>query len=167
MKLYRLQPDDAFSWTLYPVFEARVRSFMAKYCPNYTAQQEKEFFTELRQRWAATPQLAGYWLAIDGEQAVAHVCGWIQQAHGRPYILCFQAECDQMWESRDVLPKVYAEARVWKDEVNAALLKTKADSPIIDFVEQWTFHDNAPEAWNRLLPEIEQKQVLHVMRFSI
>ena len=167
MKLYRLHPDDAFSWQLYPAFEARVRSFMEKYCPNYTEQQEKEFFVELRQRFAATPQLAGYWLAVEGEQVVAHVCGWIQQNYGRPYILCFQAECDQTWESRHILPRIYMEAQLWKNEVNAALLKAKADSQIIDFVEQWTFHDNGPEVWNRLLPGIEQKQVLHVMRFSI
>lgn len=163
MELIRLQPDDQRSWQLYPVFEARVRAMIGQFCHEFGDQNR--FFTELRQRWVTTPLLAGYWLAVEGECAVAHVCGWVNESWGRPYVLCFQAECDRMWESRDVLPRVYEEAAVWVGEINKALRANKADCPIIDYVEQWTPHK--PEQWARALPQLKQKTVLHVMRFSI
>jgi len=125
------------------------------------------FKTELRQRFAATPQLAGYWLVLEGDgpletKIVGHICCWVNMQYGRPYVLVFQTEIEHQQSSRDVIMQAVAEAGEWVAILNGELGVKGA--PLITYFELWTPHP--PEVWARLLPELPMERALHVLRFG-
>jgi hypothetical protein len=89
----RLTKDDPFSWELYPQFEERVRKFAKKYdisCPI------EPILLESQQRWVTAPDLAGYFVALDGENYVyAHFSSWIVSNYGQNKLYIYQAEADR------------------------------------------------------------------------
>jgi hypothetical protein len=173
LTLHRLQPSDRTSWGLFPVFEQRVRAFLHEFSPEFTKSQEEQFIVELRQRFAVTPALAGYWLVMTGEglaqTVVGHLCSWIQATYGKPYVLLYQLECLKAWESKEMFREAMRQTVEWiagvNRELTAAARKTGDQPQLIERVEHWTVRD--PEAWLRFLPELTHERVMTVMRLKI
>lgn len=167
LMLKRLLPTDKMAWMYWPEFERRVIAFLDQYGSNMDADQRVEFTTELRQRFAATPDLSGYWLISEGEgltqQFVGHICAWIAVRYGRPYLMIFQTEIDVIWEGRETLVRAMEEARVWMLDINRQL--AEKNQKTINSAEVYTI--KAFKAWKAWLPELDIKQEMTVMRIGI
>ncbi len=168
LKLHRLLPGNRMSWLWWPEFEKRVLEFHDRYGSEMTPAQRQQFTDELRQRFAGTPQLSGYWLVLNGkdaldQQAVGHLCAWINILYGKPYVLCYQTELDVRWEGREVLLEIMTQTAAWIAELNTQL--AAKNEPLIDYVEDYTI--KSVEAWKRWLPELDIVKVMTVMRIRI
>jgi len=168
LKLKRLLPSDNLSWVFWPDFEKRVVGFLDQYGSNMDAGQRQMFVTDLRQRFAATPQLSGYWLILNGkdaldQQTVGHICSWIDVRYGKPYVMIFQVEIDVRWEGRETLLMAVEETREWISDLNRQL--AAKNERLIDSMELYTI--KAGRAWKRWLPELEWVKEMTVMRISL
>ena len=166
LEVHRLDPSNPSSWSLYPQFEARLRKFLAIQTPDFG--EPDKCIVEMRKRWVETPEICGYWLLMETEgeflqEAVGHVCGWVQDHYGKPYVLLFQTEVDDHHETRETLIRVVDRARVWITELNEKLEIGKA--PLISYIEHWS--RKPAEVWNRLIPEIKQQKVYYVIRIPV
>lgn len=166
-EVHRLDPANSSSWSHWPSFEARVRHFLNVQTPDFG--EPEKCIVEIRRRWVETPEIAGYWLLLASEDnfllksAVGHVCGWVQDHFGKPYVLLFQTEVDEAHETREMLVGVIEQAREWIGEMNQKL--SKGNMPPITYIEHWS---RAPaEVWNRLIPEIKQEKVYYVIRIPV
>jgi hypothetical protein len=167
LTLKRLLPSDKMAWMYYPEWERRVLAFLDNYGSNMDDGQRQEFTTELRQRFAATPDLSGYWLMLEGEglnqQFVGHICAWIAVRYGRPYVMLFQTEIDVQWEGRETLVQAMNETRLWITDINRQLAEKNQKS--INSVEIYTI--KAVKAWQAWLPELDIEKEMTVMRINI
>lgn len=168
LKLLRLLPTDRMGWLWWPEFEKRVVTFLDTYGSQLDASQREQFVTELRNRFSTTPQLSGYWLILNGkdafeQQAVGHICAWINVLYGRPYVMCYQTEIDVAWEGRETMVKCTQECGNWVADLNRQLAAKNERQ--IDYIEMYTMRD--AEAWQRLLPELDWTRMMTVMRIGI
>ena len=174
LSVHRL--TDMATENFWPVYEARVVAFANRYTPEISAVQRQRAITEMRQRFAITPQLAGYWLIMDGStildrRIVGHVHSWIADAYGRPYLLLGQVECED--EHRDevkaAMREIFRQAKDWITGLNNTLAAQNAEQ--ITYIDHWTIRgaDNgrSAETWNRWLPELNQYRVMTVLRIAL
>lgn len=174
LTLYRLQPDDEASWKFWPTFRRRVQRFLTIWSPEFSARQMRLFLKELDNRFVNQAEISGFWLML-GEtrefptlgglpkNVVGHLCSWVQYLYGKPYVLLFQAECDEQWQLRETYQAAMAAAAEWIAQMNAVLIANGDES--IDWVEHWS---RAPdEVWDRLLPELHSEFRWHVQRFTV
>lgn len=168
LKLQRLLPSDRLAWIWWPQFEERVVAFLSRYGTNLDDDQRQMFVVELRQRFAATPQLSGYWLIHNGkggleQETVGHICAWIDVRYGKPYVMCFQVELDKAWEGRENLVQAVEETRQWIADLNRQLAAKNEKQ--IEHIELYTIR--TAEAWKRLLPELDWIKEMTVMRIGL
>lgn len=172
LTLYRLQPDDEASWKFWPTFRRRVQSFLNVWNPEFSAKQQELFLRELDNRFVNQASISGFWLMLGGvndgvlglnQGVVGHLCGWVQYLYGKPYVLLFQAECDERWKLRETYQAAMAAAAEWIESMNTVLVAKGEEH--IEWVEHWS---RAPlELWARLLPELHQEKLYYVQRFSV
>ena len=145
MEVIRISSDDEKSWPLFPVFEARVKAFIAKHLPDQPSNIVNYTMQELRQRWINTPQLCGYWLVNEGEKAVAHFYGYISNYYDQPFIYIHQAECDEGHILGPASKSVMDSVELWAAISNSKL----AEANKITSFELCTWRNAS--AWERYL----------------
>ena len=160
--LLRLDASQPGHFGLYETFETRVLSFIAQMGVEV---DPKAFTMELRERWLKTPNLAGYFLVMQENRAVAHICAWVGFNYGKPFINIFQAETDRHANTRDVLPRLLEQMRDWMGGLNR-LYEAQGQPWRIDVVEFVTPHP--PKLWERYFaPYFHCYRVRSIMRFRM
>lgn len=144
IELVRLHPDDPTAWVLYPVMEARVVRFTEKHCPDI---KTAPLCKELRERFVSYPDLAGYWVALDGGRVVAHCIAWVGTVWSSIFIHLHQAECDEGHNITEIVPMFWQGIEEWRENLNAAYAKQGLTHRVEDEIEFWTFRD--PRVWER------------------
>ncbi len=172
LTLYRLQPDDEASWKFWPTFRRRVHEFLTVWSPDFSAKQQEKFLHELDDRFINQAAISGFWLMLGSitegafglrQDVVGHLCSWVQYLYGKPYVLLFQAECDEQWKLRETYQAAMAASAAWIEGMNTILIANGEEH--IESVELWS---RAPdETWNRLLPELHSKKAFYVQHFSV
>jgi hypothetical protein len=137
---------DKSLWHLYPIFEQRCRQFALQYdlkCP------VEVVLGEMLQRWIASPAIAGYFVALEGEEMKGHLASWVLNAYGQNRLFVYQAAI----EETDFTSKHHTGLllREWLDGLNAEA----PPEAQVHFGEFVTWH--APETWARYLKGIGVK----------
>lgn len=163
MAVTRILPDAPGSWTLYEIFENRVRSFIKEYLPE---TNEVRAIQDLREKWIKTPLLTGYFLAEDGQQAFGHLCSYMSDHFGSPYILLWQTQIDPSPFSAPAIREVGVQLREWMAAYNKILEAAKRPERVTSG-ESFTWIE--PDIYVRLLRSMgfEIKADRHVFRWSL
>jgi len=83
--IIQLHPDREGHWALFEKFERRCVAFGERSGWPLNGELRKE----IRQRFVATPVLAGYFMTSD---LSAHLLSWVVMVYGRPGIMIYQCE---------------------------------------------------------------------------
>jgi hypothetical protein len=168
LTLHRLQPQDDASWGFFPTFRRRVLDFAVSEGAVDKRDAER-LTTDLYTKFALTPQIAGFWLMLEGEtvfgqQVIGHIASWIDARYDRPYLMVFQAKIEDHEAGHKLLQMTYDQAVQWVAGLNMSL-RGNPTSKLISHIEFWTERD--AKAWARLLPELQPTNLISVMRIPI
>lgn len=165
LRIFRLHPDDASSWSAWPELERRVRQFGEEFGDAQMASAG--FIQDLRNRWVQTPELTYFALILDGDgRAVGHYVAWPAVVSGHPYIHGNQMRRDPDGPSiHELIPALVQEMDRWADRMNRAY--EAAETPLrVTQIEFLTVHD--PAFWQKYLKGIRPVTTYqHVMRVPI
>lgn len=95
MIIERLQYGLTGHITKYADFEARCKQFVQKYAPAGLSVPVDAICKEQFNRWLNTPDLAGYFVAIEQSVIFGHLSSWIVNYYGIPKVFIWQAEIDE------------------------------------------------------------------------
>jgi len=97
----RLDSESPWAWSMYPVFEERVKEFCNRHLMTETNQPE--LLKEMRVRWLFSPEKAGYWLVLRPDNSVGgHIVAWTAKLWEKEYVFCYQWEMDNWFERGSV-----------------------------------------------------------------
>jgi hypothetical protein len=161
VEIFRLLPSVSSGWVLWPVFEDAVVRFNQRYLSETTPAQTSQMVNVMRQRFVNDPASSGYWLAMDGANAVGHAAGWLSLDWNAPYVFIYQAAMGEAGHTTEWLKQLDE----WVVEMND-LLTPRGSAPIA-YVEFSTFND--PTAMKRLLEMGGRKNIRYrsTMRFDV
>lgn len=121
----RLDPNNASTWCLWPVFEERVKNFMR----NISHESEEAIISHIvkaRNRWTAAPLLTLYMLIFDNDhRSFSHVVGEVSKHDDNSYLEILQYEVDKGHNAlfENVTAAVIAEIESWAKALNLAFPK--------------------------------------------
>lgn len=160
----RLDRNNRDTWALYPLFEDRVIAFAERYTHNVPVSLLRE---KTMRRWVDDPLSAGYWLGLDGNNAVAHLLSYLAwDDFQRPHIEFYQLESDKEHSLLPVLATVGAQVNAWVKAINLTFEQQGRQVRIQDgFLTTW--HDYA--SYRRLVAQagLEFDSERIVMRCSL
>lgn len=158
MELLRLQRTDPRAWHYYPEFEERVLALQRDLNVRGLPSMLRE---TLARRWIDFPQMAAYYLALEGDQPFAHAASWVETQWGIPYVLIYSCQADQHFSLRGVLDAYFQSLLEFINHFNASL---PADKQKITEIDLWTPWE--PVLWERLLHMTDVKAHYHVLRMT-
>ena len=145
MHLRRLLPDQDGDWTLFELFQNRVRGFIRSYLPDIN---EQAAIVQLRTRWVSTPLDTGFWLALDDDLVpFGHLCAETQQRYGQIYVLFWQLQIDPNPLSLATISQAGKEIKTWISAYNH-ILQANGRQERIKYAESYTWIE--PQIYERL-----------------
>lgn len=163
MRLYRIHPNDAVSWALFPRFEARAVAMLQEYCPQIPVDI---YVSSMRARFATTPDLTYFVVGIDDEGTIrAHLVAWVEMAWNKPVVHVNQLAADDGASVRDHRGPLLAGLDEWVDSLNRQY--ENAGQPArIESGEMWSWHP--PAWWERYLRGFKVVETIrYVYRFKV
>lgn len=139
MKVERLVYGRENAIESYAAFDRRCREFALKYAPPTTPIDP--MLRENFARWIGQPDLAGYFVAWNGNSIIGHIAGWVVNFYGQLRIFVWQVEIDQ-----HMIGTLDLGVKALKDWISS--LNVQLPAPV-QTIELSTWHD--PKVFSRYL----------------